>query len=348
MGGAQKVFLTTLEGFLKENCEITAVVTHGPLVDHLSRYKNVELHVVDYGSLACLMDISRILKKRNYSVVNTYLTKCGLLFSIVNLFYRNPICCTLLNAAIHEKLNKAQRIVYPLFYFLLSKMCDGIIVNSGQNKKHLVDVAGISGDKIQVIYSGIDIGEFADDTPTKSKNGKFTLGVVGRLSVEKGHHYLIEALTLLQGVDYRCLIVGDGPLRKELEGQVIQNKLQERVVFTGFQENVPALMREMDAVVVPSLDETFGITIVEAFASKKVVVATDVGGIPELVKDKVTGYLAPSKNSKALARSIEHVCNNAEEAGKIVANAHKYVLENFTSAIMVKKTLEYYERLAVS
>jgi glycosyltransferase involved in cell wall biosynthesis len=251
----------------------------------------------------------------------------------------------LLNAVIHEKLNRLQALIYPVLYFLLYKISDGIIVNSEQNKRHFMEVAKIKGDFIKVIYSGIDMERFLNIPDPEIKNNKYVLGMVGRLSKEKGPSYLIEALSFLKEIDFECLIVGDGPLRKELEEQVEKRHLQERVKFLGFQNNVIQFMQKMDVVVLPSLDETFGITIVEAFALKKVVVASDVGGIPELVKHKLTGLLFPAKDSATLAERLLYLHNNKREATKLAKNGYEFAMKKFTSTVMAANTLDYYKTL---
>ena len=134
--------------------------------------------------------------------------------------------------------------------------------------------------------SGIDIEGFAGRQAQHARNERLVIGAVGRLSPEKGHEFLVRAIALIRHIDCVCLLVGDGPLRHELEQVAIQEGVADQIRFLGFQEQVADVMSQMDIVVMPSLDETFGITIVEAFALKKMVIASDVGGIPEAVTDE--------------------------------------------------------------
>ena len=194
IGGGQKVFLTCMRELLKRDFTIVAVLPNGPLVE-LVKSLNVRIHIVNFNSITALSKIAMILHKEKVDIVNTYLTKCSLLFSLVNIFYRVPLCCTLLNAITHEKMGNLQKRVYPFAYFLLYKLCDGIIVNSGQNKKHFMDVARMDGRSIKVIYSGIEAAEFQEIQNQKPSDHKFVIGAIGRLSPEKGHIYLIKALT---------------------------------------------------------------------------------------------------------------------------------------------------------
>lgn len=305
----------------------------------------VRTRIVNFNSIAALVSITKILKQEQVDMVNTYLTKCSLLFSLVNILFRVPLCCTLLNAITHEKLGRYQKVIYPPLYLLLHKLCNGIIVNSEQNKRHFIEVAGIDAKDIKVIYSGIDVDEFTNAQKNQQKKDKLVIGAVGRLSPEKGHIYLMKALTYLRNINFECLIVGDGPLRSELETFVIDEKLTNNVIFLGFQKNVAEIMDRMDIVVMPSLNETFGITIVEAFALKKMVIASDVGGIPELVSHKITGLLFPAKDSQALAEAIEYAYNNIDETENMSKNGYEFAMKNFTGEAMAANTLMYYDSI---
>ena len=344
IGGGQKVFLACMRELVKRDFTIVAVLPRGPLVE-LVKSLNVRIHIVDFNSIAALSRIAMILHRERVDIVNTYLTKCSLLFSLVNLFYRVPLCCTLLNAITHEKMGNLQKRVYPFAYFLLYKLCDGIIVNSGQNKKHFMDVARMDGRSVNVIYSGIEAAEFQEIQNRKTSDHKFVIGAIGRLSPEKGHIYLIEALTHLTDIDFECIFVGDGPLRAELEQYARDVNLGKRVKFVGFRADVASAMSQMDVVVMPSVNETFGLTIVEAFALKKVVIGSDAGGIPELVINGQTGLLFPARDSAALAEAILYVYHNREEAQSMAIKGHDYFKKNFTSEIMTENTIRYYESI---
>lgn len=344
IGGGQKVFLTCMRELLKRDYSIVVVLPNGPLIELVKSF-NVKIYIVNFNSITAIINIAMILYKEKADIVNTYLTKCSFLFSLVNIIFQVPLCCTLLNAITHEKSGNFLKRFYPYVYFLLHKLCDGIIVNSEQNKKHFIDVAQMDGNLIKVIYSGIDVDEFLRFKNQNTRNHKFVIGAVGRLSPEKGYIYLIKALNYITDIDFECIIVGDGPLRADLENYVREVNLDKRVKFIGFQSNVACAMSKMDVVIMPSLNETFGLTIVEAFVLKKVVIGSDVGGIPELVINGETGLLFPAKNSSVLAEKILYVYNNKEEAQTMAMNGYEYFKKNFTSSIMAENTIQYYDSI---
>ncbi|MBP7507945.1 MAG: glycosyltransferase [Prolixibacteraceae bacterium] len=341
IGGAQNIFLSCAGEFVKLGHVVEVALPEGPLSDQ-AKLLGIPIHTINFTSILSVLRIKRMLQKGNYDIINTYLTKCGLLVSFVNFLYKNPICCTLLNAITHEKLIRIQKLIYPLMYHLFQMFCDGIIVNSNANKQHFVDTAKIKESHIQVIYSGIDEKRFKNNTQSLNLAKKIVIGIVGRLSMEKGPVYLINALEFLKDIDYECMIVGDGPLRNDLEKRVDELGLNKRVKFFGFQKEVAQFIKKMDVVVVPSLNETFGLTIVEAFLMKKVVIASNVGGIPELVIHRKTGLLFPAKDSVSIANSIQIIYENRNLAKRLTESAYRHAISNFTIPVMVNNTLNYY------
>jgi glycosyltransferase involved in cell wall biosynthesis len=139
------------------------------------------------------------------------------------------------------------------------------------------------------------------------EEGGFVVGTVSRLSPEKGVEFFVEATNEIAKVmpNARFWIVGDGPLRGELE-----RRAGDAVHFLGARDDVPELLHAMDVFVMPSLEEAFGIAVVEAMACGLPVVATNVGGLPEVVADKNTGLLVPPRDAGALASAVVKLAND--------------------------------------
>jgi glycosyltransferase involved in cell wall biosynthesis len=172
-------------------------------------------------------------------------------------------------------------------------------------------------------------------------DSKLIIGYVGRLSQEKGPFYLLQALTQLNDINYECIIVGDGPLMEDLKYFSKVNNLFEKVSFIGYHPEPINLMSMMDIVVVPSLNETFGITIIESFALKKIVIASDIGGIKEIVQNGINGYLFTPKSTNQLSELIRNIQTGKINTSKIGKNAMNFALNNFTSEIMANKTYDF-------
>ena len=229
-------------------------------------------------------------------------------------------------------------------YFLIYKLSNGIIVNSESNKQHFIDIAHISPKHIRVIYNGIDASEYiVEKNLSKNRGGKFQIGFIGRLSIEKGVIYLIEALSQLTEIDYECVIIGEGPLRYVLEEKVLSKGLKSRIKFLGFQKNVTPFFAQMDVFILPSLNEVLPITIIEAFALKVVTIAAEVGGVPDLITHGKTGMLYPTRDIEKLSENIKWVYKNNSESQKMVENAYAKFIQSFSSDVMIREISEYFD-----
>lgn len=348
LGGAQKVFLLMIRELQKKGLEILVFLPEGPLVSSV-REINCPLVIIDYRSLKFWRKLLSVLKQNDIGIINTYLTGCSLYFSLINLLYGHPLCASLHNQIIHEKLAGLQKKVYPFLYRMLSKMVGGIIVNSKYNKKHFELVAGIDAKKIKVIPNGIDdsfgkkVGGIEIEKKVQTRISYF-----GRLSKEKGVINLIKALAFLEHFDLDCLIVGDGPLRIELESYVYENGLSSRIHFLGFKTAIEPYLSSSDIVVVPSLNEAFGIAIIEAFAYRKLVIGSNVGAIPELIQDGITGLLFEVNDYKGLSEKIAYAVQNMAEAIQIGENAYLFFEGAYTSKAMCDNSLAFFEEIIAS
>lgn len=185
------------------------------------------------------------------------------------------------------------------------------------------------------------------------------LGVVGQLSPWKGQDTAIRALALLceQGVDAHLLLIGSAKFiaratrfdnRRYLEGlhaQVAAAGLQQRVSWLGERDDVPELVRALDVLLLPSWEEPFGRALIEAMALEVPVIATTVGGPPEIVRDGREGYLAPPREPQAWAQAIRRIVERPDGGRQMGRAGRERVLREFTVAHHVAATIATYERV---
>jgi glycosyltransferase involved in cell wall biosynthesis len=176
------------------------------------------------------------------------------------------------------------------------------------------------------------------------------VGVVGRLEPEKGHPTLIDAWPcVLQAVpNAYLLIVGEGSRREALEHQVAQLGIGSRVIFTGRRDDVPAVTAALDVAVLPSYREAQGLTILEAMALSRPVVASNVGGIPEMVEDGRTGLLVPPYDPEALAAAITRLLVDHSLADVLARAGHDLVHERFCLELTVRSIEDLYDEGAAA
>jgi glycosyltransferase involved in cell wall biosynthesis len=209
--------------------------------------------------------------------------------------------------------------------------------------------SGIAPQRVQTVYSGVDMRRFAHVTPAPPlfPAGTRLLGTVGHLAGHKGHRYLLEATKyLLQSEPHvGVVIAGTGALRAALEAQAAALGIADRVCFTGFREDILALIQGFEIFVFPSYLEGLGTSILDAMALRKPVVATRVGGIPEVVEDGVTGLLVPPRDPTALAQALLYLLRHPEQGQKFGEAGRSRVEQHFTAARMAMHTMHIYQQL---
>ncbi|MEK7512101.1 MAG: glycosyltransferase, partial [Patescibacteria group bacterium] len=173
------------------------------------------------------------------------------------------------------------------------------------------------------------------------------IGTVGRLVREKGQKHLIRACRFIKNHDWRLIIVGDGPLKKELSNLAISLGIADRIRFDGEQDDVRPALEEMDVFVLPSISEGLSLVILEAAAAGKVVVATKVGGVPEIIKNKENGLLFKPKSIEQLVGHLNWIDEHREEARKMAMSLQKRVMSDFDINKTIKEYEKLYEELAI-
>ena len=208
------------------------------------------------------------------------------------------------------------------------------------------------GAPVRLIYNGVDLQRYDDQGPCSHlredygmEPGSRIVGAVARLEPEKGHQTLIEAWphVLREVPDAYLLIVGEGSRRDFLEQWAAAHKVAHRVVFTGRRDDIPAVTASLDVAVLPSWREAQGLSILEAMAMARPVVASDVGGIPEMIQDGVTGFLVEHDNPVALAAAIVRLLKDPILAERIGRAGHDLVHDRFCIELMVKAIEQIYD-----
>ncbi len=203
--------------------------------------------------------------------------------------------------------------------------------------------------KIQVIHNGILVEPFngpADATLRASLNGNSKRPIVltaARLDKQKGHCYLLEAAALVPEAQF--VLAGDGPTRSSLEERVQALGLGDRVVFLGYRSDIPELLACCDLFVLPSLYEGLPLSVLEAMAAGKPVIASAVGGTDEAVIPGETGLLVPPADPIALATAIRTLLDDSPLAQRLALNGRAGVQREFSAKRMVQRVTQVYDEL---
>jgi glycosyltransferase involved in cell wall biosynthesis len=203
--------------------------------------------------------------------------------------------------------------------------------------------------KVVVIANGIDFSPFlgVDDAPGGREFGSApTIGLVGRLVRQKGHPVLFAAARgILEGFPgAKFVLVGDGEDRKQLEALAQELGITGSVNFAGFRDDMPRVYAGLDLMVMPSLDEGLPMTLLEAMAAKRAVIASAVGAVPEVIEHGESGLLVEPGNSGDLQQAILSLLDDASLRRRIAENARQAV-SRFSSERMARNYLDFYERM---
>lgn len=214
---------------------------------------------------------------------------------------------------------------------------DAILAVSRSVRADLIDNFGLPGDLVRVVDNPVDVDALLFRSGTapipRADSGLKQLVAVGALNSAKGHSYALAALGVLP-LAYRLDFIGDGPLRAELEHQADRLGLNDRVRFHGFVANPYAIIECADVLIHPSLREGFGLAVVEAGVLGVPVVASAVGGLPDLVPDPVPGVLVPPGDAGALAAGIVQAC---EGVPKDTGQARARIRKRFEPAMVSRR-----------
>jgi glycosyltransferase involved in cell wall biosynthesis len=239
-----------------------------------------------------------------------------------------------------------RRVNFPLrkSFFTRLKYTWGIdrIVSISDSIRLRLNLCGVPDSKISTIYEGIDLSNYPRTAHLRKPGEPATVGVVAHLSREKGIHYLVEAASLIPEVhrDIRFVIVGEGTCLPELKQLVQEKGLEPCFQFLGFRTDVAGLMRSFDIFALPSLSEGLSSAILEAMASSLPVVASDVGGIPELIKNGENGLLVTPADPVSLAAAIQQMAENPEKSMRMGQAGRERVEKNFTLEEKILRTEE--------
>lgn len=236
--------------------------------------------------------------------------------------------------------------------YLLRKMVLRLAVLSGTRlvaisedmRARIEHKLGISGQAISVVYNGTDAREFAPAEKVINEN-KILLICVARLIAIKRIDLLLTAAQRLKmaGYSFEMVIVGGGELESELRSFVHNNELSDVVRFMGERKDIPLLLRNSNVFVLPSDDEGLPCSIIEAMASGLTVVASDVGGVRELVADNENGFLFPAGNGDRLYSTLERIIGDDQLQKKLGRRSRELFEQYFSTDVMARSYLAVYQ-----
>jgi glycosyltransferase involved in cell wall biosynthesis len=349
-GGAETVVLSLAKAFRDRgnNCVIGLLQT-GWLNDRLveAGFKPIVIRQNGSYDLACLWELISLIRIENIDVVHAHEFMMNTYGVAAGILTRTPVVTT-----VHGKNYYWAKHRRKMAYRLVSRLSRMVAV-SQDLRGFLVDTVGISMRRIHTIYNGIELDGYG--TNSTSVTAGFTrealsipvespvIGTAGMLVPVKDHSTLLKAAANV----IRCypsavfLICGEGELRSQLEEEAQALGIGEKITFAGFRNDMINLLHIMDVYVCSSISEGLSLSVLEAMTAAKPVVATNVGGNPELVLNGETGFLVSPQDPESLASKITLLLNNKPLAHQFGLKGKLRADETFGREQMVAS----YERL---
>lgn len=295
-------------------------------------------------SVSSILKLRKLLIEENVDIIHTHCPSPDAYGRVAAILANVPVIINTLHSTSYSNYLVNRFLSYPANLH---------IAVSEAVKKWSVANLKLQNKKIKVIHNAINIEEFAKSRVNKSRKKK-ELGIdiektvittVGRLTKQKGQIYLIKAADqiLKAGIDAEFLIIGEGELRQNLENLTKDLHLEDRIHFLGVREDVNELLGISDIFVLPSLCEGFGIVIIEAMAAGVPVIASNIDGIKEVIEDKKTGLLVPSKSPKEIANGVIYLLESTKKVQSMTKRASEKVKKKFSIDRMVKEYENVYE-----
>ncbi|MEK6288254.1 MAG: glycosyltransferase [Acidobacteriota bacterium] len=292
-----------------------------------------------------MLRLARFLQHRQIDILHTHLFEPSVIGLVAGLLARTRTrVVTRHYSDYHTRINKRWHVRLDQ---LCTRLSHAVIAVSEHTAEHLIQVENAPREKVHAIMNGIDFDRAKPSAPDARERVRreffaedsYLLLIVARLHPEKGHHYLFEALRELRGLcdrSVRLLVAGKGTFESAYREEVRALGCEDIVSFLGFRNDAADLIAAADLLILPSLAEAFGLTLTEALYLGTPVVATRVGGIPEIVDDGIDGVLVPPADSKALAAAIVDLLNDRDKRHKMAGAGREKVVSRFRFEDMVR------------
>ncbi|RZB30129.1 MAG: hypothetical protein SRB1_02409 [Desulfobacteraceae bacterium Eth-SRB1] len=308
-----------------------------------------------FYDLKTFFALIKILRRERPDIVHTHTSKAGILGRWAAFFARVPVIVHTPHGHVFWGYSgRCKTSFYIVLERLTACITDKIIALTEQEKKDHLHFRIASEDKFSVVHSGVDLDRFSntsvDSAAMKRRlgipDGNLVVGTTGRLTHVKGHRYLIEAAEKIVSSrpDTTFVLLGDGELSGELKSMTSMLGIEENVKFLGWRPDVAEVMSIFDIFVLPSLNEGMGRVLVEAMALGKPIVASNVGGIRDLVVDGKNGFLVPAGDVETMVVKINNLLESMEKREKM-GECGKDRAVNYSSGLMVKKIDQLYHEM---
>lgn len=368
-GGAQRYLFDLITSPEAESHDIQIITGASPdesllkkLQDRATIYqaKNLVRNPSPINDVAAIFELKELFNKINPSVIHLNSSKAGVIGSLAFFLWNKKNTCKLIYTVHGWVLNESLNFLAWSFYYWTEKMTalikDKIICVSEFDRQTAIKHHICPENKLLTIHNGISRPEFLNreearaqlfaKTAAPSIENPIMIGTIANFYKNKGLPYLIEAIYLLinkYNLPIMGAIIGDGKLRPEIENIIGNYGLQERIILTGRIDNPEKYLKAFDIYACSSIKEGLPYSILEAMSAELPIIATKVGGIPEMIHDQKNGLCVKPKSPEQIAAAIKFIIDNPDSATQFGLQAKNDAENNFSFSRMAKETFSIYK-----
>lgn len=342
--------LYLLRGLRERGLRAAAACRRGGAAAERAREAGVEVWEMPmHGEvdLPAALEIARLARHHGFNILHAHTAQAHSLGSLAANVFFPPA-----HLVVHRRIEfypGRGLLGWPKYHLGV----DAYIAISEKLREILIG-AGVEPWRVFTVRSVTDPQRFIQARPDPDLRAELgipedatVVGNVGYLVAHKDHENLLEAVALLRREvpDVWVVIVGSGPLREDIEQKARELRIRDRLVLTGFRNDVPQLIKMFDVFALSSSEEGIASVLFEVMACEKPIVATNAAGVREAVLDGRTGLVVPIKDAEALAEGILELIRHPDRARRMAAAGHRRVREQFNIDTLTEKTLCVYRRV---
>lgn len=358
-GGAKTHVLILLERLMKEGINVELLcIMEGSFTEDAKKLE-IPIKIIPQNkrySLKPIFEIKKYIKENKFDIVHCHGARANYIAFFIKNGLKIPFITTMhsdYKLDFKDSIYK-QAIFMPINAIALKKF-DYILPVTKAFENMLIE-RGFKKEKMFVIYNGISFEKEMNIIPKKEffekyniplKDGYIYIGLAARLQMVKGIEHFLEGCKILLEKNQKIifLIAGTGVLEKAVKSFIKQNNLQDNIKLLGFVQEIDSFYNAIDINILTSYSESFPYSLLEGARMKKATIATNVGGIGEMIKDFETGLLIKPYNSFDIAEKIQILTKNKNLMLEFGENFYKDVFQKFSDLEMAKKHIEIYKKI---
>jgi glycosyltransferase involved in cell wall biosynthesis len=359
-GLADRGYDTTLvAGTIARGEESMAFVAEAHNV-HVETLGDLHREISPIRDLRAIVHLAQLIRRERPTILHTHTAKAGAVGRIAAMLARGarpPIVIhTFHGHVLRGYFGRVKTFGFRTLERWLAHTSTALVAVSPEVRDDLVALGVAPASKFTVVRLGIDLLRRVDNDDAQRRearrqmglrNEAFVVGWVGRMTAVKRTELVVRALQDLvaRSVDAYVVFVGDGPDRDQLERYAHELGVIKRCLFLGYQEDVARFYDAIDVLVLPSINEGTPVSVIEALAARRPAVATRVGGVPDVVRDGIDGFLVDADDGDALATRLAELAADPELRARMGEAGHARVIERYTVARLVDDVDRLYREL---